>query len=102
MAELREQVPVAIQPLVGAYLDGLEPLRARFYGIYIYGSIALGAFEELASDIDILALTEGEWSAFELKQLEALHRRLIKVYQYGKRLEVLYVPVGDLGKSNRE
>ncbi len=53
-------VPRAIQPLIDAYLQALEPLRSHFYGIYISGSIALGAFEELASDIDIIALTLGK------------------------------------------
>lgn len=42
--------PIVIQPLIGAYLDAIEPLQANFYGIYIYGSIALRAYEELASD----------------------------------------------------
>jgi hypothetical protein len=95
-------IPPPIQPLIDAYLKALELLRAHFYGIYIYGSIALGAFEELESDIDIIALTQGEWTPIELKQLEALHARLIKDCQFGKRLEVLYVPFTDLGKSNRE
>jgi len=52
-------IPVSIQPLIDAYLYALEPLRMHFYGIYISGSIALGAFEELASDLDIVALTQG-------------------------------------------
>ena len=60
---METSVPVAIQPLINAYLHALEPLRTHFYGMYIYGSIALGAFEELASDIDIIALTQGEWSS---------------------------------------
>jgi len=90
-------VPVSIQPLIDAYLRALEPLRAHFYGIYISGSIALGAFEELASDIDIVALTQNEWSSLELKQLKALHTHLIKAYPFGKRLEVCYVPLRYLG-----
>ena len=32
----------------------------HFYGIYIHGSIALDAFEEQASDIGIVAITQGE------------------------------------------
>jgi Domain of unknown function (DUF4111) len=90
-------VPVLIQPVIDAYLRALEPLRTHFYGIYISGSIALGAFEELASDIDIIALTQGEWSSLELKQLKALHTRLIKASPFGKRLEVSYIPSRYLG-----
>src|SRR2546425_2999446 len=94
---METSVPVAIQPLIDAYLHALEPLRTHFFGMYIYGSIALGAFEEQESDIDILALTQGEWSSLELKQLKALHTHLTKAYPLGKRLEVFYVPFRYLG-----
>ena len=77
-------------------------MRSRFYGIYIYGSIALGGFEELESDIDVVALTHGEWTTLELAQLEALHTQLIRMHPLGKRLEVLYIPLRDLGKRDRE
>lgn len=94
-------VPASIQPLIDTYLHALEPLHEHFYGIYIYGSIALGAFEELGSDIDIIALTQGEWSSLELKQLKTLHRQLIKAYPYGKRLEVFYIPSRYMGSMQQ-
>jgi predicted nucleotidyltransferase len=90
-------IPPLIQSLLNAYLQALEPLRDHFYGIYIYGSIALGAFEELESDIDIIALTQGEWSSLELQQLQAIHAQLNKEYPFGRRLEVLYAPFRYLG-----
>jgi hypothetical protein len=99
-------VPVVIRPLIDAYLHGLEPLHSHFSGIYITGSIALGAFEERASDIDVIALTQGEWSSLELKQLKTLQIHLIKAFPFGKRLEVSYIPSRYLGvmhpdKQNR-
>lgn len=94
---METSIPVAIQPLIDAYLRGLEPFSSHFYGIYLSGSVALGAFEELESDIDIVALTQGEWSALELKQLKALHAHLIKHYPFGKRLEAFYIPLHNLG-----
>lgn len=90
-------VPKVIQPLLTAYLHGLEPLQSHFYGIYITDSIALGAFEEQASDIDVIALTQGEWSTSELKQLKTLHTHLLKADPLGKRLEVCYIPLRYLG-----
>jgi predicted nucleotidyltransferase len=96
------RLPTPIQPLIDAYLHALEPLCSHFYGIYIFGSIAFGGFEELESDIDILALTHGEWSAPELAQLKTLHTKLIRTHQLGKRLEVLYIPLHNLGKCDRE
>ncbi len=95
-------IPTPIQPLIDAYLHALEPLRSHFHGIYIFGSIALGAFEELESDIDIVALTQGEWTTPKLVQLRALHTQLMRSHQLGKRLEVLYIPLHNLGKVNGE
>ena len=95
-------IPPLIQPLLDAYLHALEPLRYHFYGIYLYGSIALGAFEEWESDIDIVALTEEEWTAQELGQLATIHRRLGKEHPLGKRLEPMYVLLRDIGKYNAQ
>jgi len=93
-------IPPLIQPLLDAYLRVLEPLYDHFHGIYIYGSIALDAFEEQESDIDIVALTVGKWIEQEIKQLERIHKRLVREYALGKRLAPMYVPLDDIGKLN--
>lgn len=95
-------LPLAVQPLIAAYLVALEPLQARFYGIYIYGSLALDAFDEHKSDIDVVALTHGELSAPELAQLAAIHSQLGQKQPLGKRFEVTYLPLANLGKYNTE
>ena len=94
-------VPVSIQPLIDGYLQILEPLHMHFYGIYIYGSIALDAFEEQESDIDIIALTQGEWTSRELRQLEAMHAQLLREHRLSKRLDAQYLPLRDLGKHGK-
>ena len=95
---METQLPVSLQPLIAAYLKVLEPLCSHFYGIYIYGSIALDAFEEQESDIDIIALMQGEWTSYELAQLEAVHAQLLREQPLSKRLDVQYLPFRDLGK----
>jgi predicted nucleotidyltransferase len=96
------RIPTLIQPLLDAYLHALEPFHTHFYGIYIYGSIALGAFEEQESDIDMVALTQGDWTSQELGQLERIHEKLVKEYALGKRLAPMYVALSDIGKANIE
>ena len=91
------RIPASLHPLLDAYLHGLEPFSQHLAGLYLYGSIALGAFEEPASDIDVVALTKGEWSPPELKRLAALHKHLSDTYPFGKRLEVYYIPTRYLG-----
>ena len=93
-------LPISVQPLIDWYLNALEPLRPRFYGIYVYGSIALDAFEERESDIDLVALTQGEWTASELAQFSALHTALLQEQPMSTRLDVQYVPLSDLGRRD--
>lgn len=71
-------LPITIQPLIDAYLRGLEPLQSHFPGISITDSLAPGAFEEQARDIDVIVLTQGERSSLELKHLKMLHTHLLK------------------------
>jgi predicted nucleotidyltransferase len=99
---VEERIPTPVHPLIDTYLRALEPLCSHFYGIYLYGSIATGAFEERESDVDIVALTQGEWTTSELAQLQSLHSQLVEAHQLAGRLEVLYIPVRYLGKCDRE
>ena len=99
---MEERIPASVQTLINIYLHALEPLRSHFYGIYLYGSIAMRAFEERDSDVDMIALTQGEWTPPELEQLQTLHRQLVEMHQLAGRLEVLYIPVRSLGKCDRE
>lgn len=99
---VEECIPASVQLLLDAYLHAFEPLRSHFYGIYIFGSIALGAFEELESDIDIVALIYEEWTSPELAQVKALHTQLLRTHPLARRLEVLYIPLHQLGKGDRE
>src|SRR5581483_5189630 len=99
---MNRAIPTVVQPLLADYLHALEALQSHFYGVYIYGSLALGAFEELESDIDILALTQGEWTEHELIQLKSIHSRLKRQSPFGNRLASLYVPLTDIGKNGAE
>ncbi len=51
-------------------------LGSRFIGLYLYGSLASGHFDPETSDIDFLAVTEGELPDEMLPVLEAMHARL--------------------------
>ena len=99
---MKEVIPRYVQPLLDVYLNAIEPWCSHFYGIYIFGSIALGAFEEQKSDIDIVVLTQKEWTRYELEQLKHLHMQLNDVYSLAKHLEILYVPLRSLGKRDSE
>ncbi len=62
-------------------------------GLYLDGSIALGEFEPDRSDIDFVAVTEGDLSSETFVALQALHARLAADEpKWGLELEGSYVP----------
>jgi predicted nucleotidyltransferase len=89
---METEVPVSLRSLLHAYIRALEPWSAHFSGIYIHGSIALKAFEEPESDIDIVALTHGEWTPDELMQFVSRHKQLLQQEAGSSRLDVAYIP----------
>jgi hypothetical protein len=61
-------------------------------GLYLDGSIALGEFEADRSDIDFVAVTDGNVSDEALRELGALHARLAaESPRWGPELEGSYV-----------
>jgi hypothetical protein len=66
---------LAIDP-TGRYLEALaarlrEVLRDRLRGVYASGSVALGAFVEGRSDVDVIAVIGGRPGEAELRELAA-------------------------------
>lgn len=59
-------------------------------GIYLYGSIALDAFDERRSDIDILVLLDDELNGGTRSKLRRIHRALHTRSAWWKRSEGLY------------
>jgi hypothetical protein len=68
-------------------------LDAQLVGLYLHGSLAGGGFEPGRSDVDVLAVTEGELDRGRLAALEAAHTRLqASDNPWVARLEVSYIP----------
>jgi predicted nucleotidyltransferase len=61
-------------------------LGEELVGIYLHGSLALGAFDEEESDVDFLVVTTHELGSAEIERLAELHERL------GDRLDGSYLP----------
>lgn len=99
MDPLSERIPPALRPLLEHYRAALTTLPIRFPGVYLYGSVALGAFDEQSSDIDLVAFTAGTWTPAALAQLAALHRQLTAAFPLGGRVEAMYVPFADRGQG---
>ncbi|MDR4458710.1 nucleotidyltransferase domain-containing protein, partial [Bacillus tropicus] len=85
------------------YIVGLKEifLDEKIVGVYIYGSIALGAFHAETSDVDFVTVISDPVNEAEKQQLVELHKKL-SGSTLGKRMDVMYIPLSDLGKYNDE
>jgi hypothetical protein len=68
-------------------------LADQYLGLYLYGSLSSGDFNEESSDIDFVFVTRGELASQTVSQLEALHQRLwVSELKWAAKLEGTYIP----------
>ena len=69
-----------------------EILGNQFVGMYLFGSLANGDFDE-HSDIDVLVVTDGEISALKFSDLQKLHESINELDSpWAIQLEASYIP----------
>ena len=69
-----------------------EILGDQFLGMYLYGSLANGDFDEY-SDIDVLIVTDGEVSAETFSALKELHKSINRLDSpWANQVEASYIP----------
>lgn len=86
-------LPAAIVPLLRDLADGLRSVSPPVQGVWVTGSVSLGAFDDRRSDIDVIVVTDAELSGEHIGQVAALHGRLERDHALARRLEVQYLPV---------
>jgi hypothetical protein len=78
----------------------LEELRAhirqilgdKLIGLYVYGSLVTGDFDQVHSDVDLLAVLAAELSQVEFASLDALHGAIVAGRpQWQERIEIAYL-----------
>ncbi|WP_079999572.1 aminoglycoside adenylyltransferase domain-containing protein [Bacillus mycoides] len=100
---VKQELPKEVKNLMDQYVNGLQDIffNEQLVGVYVYGSIALGAFHLDTSDVDFVTVTRETVSEIEKSQISDLHKRLSKS-KLGERMDGMYIPLTDLGKSNKE
>jgi hypothetical protein len=93
-------IPQLIQPALNDYMGLLdEALPGLLVGLYLHGSLALGAFDPGLSDIDFIAITSRRCTPAEVEVLRAVHGTLIRRHPHAQ-LEGSYLQWDDLGGSS--
>jgi predicted nucleotidyltransferase len=76
-------------------------LGEQFVGLYLYGSLATGDFDQDRSDIDFVVVTASELPASLIPALEEMHIRLAENgSKWAAKLEGSYIPRQALRQYN--
>jgi len=79
-----------------------ELLPSKFYGLYLYNSVAMGNFEAGYSDIDFVVILKSNLLGEEIVKLKTLHKYFASVYKYGTKLDGMYLQYDMIGKTNND
>lgn len=100
---MERRIPAELQPMLQAYAGQLQTEFGELIsGIYLYGSIAWGAYVPETSDVDFLVITSKRLDDSQLSRLQQLHLNLMKRYPEAKKLDGMYIQQTDLGKKNEQ
>lgn len=68
-------------------------LGEKLLGLYLYGSLVTGDFDQNTSDIDLLAVLETDLDDKEFEVLQKMHQDFANKYkEWDNRIEVQYMP----------
>ncbi|MGM7635184.1 aminoglycoside adenylyltransferase domain-containing protein [Bacillus sp. Hm123] len=96
-------IPNEVNSLLLDYTNLLETEFSNvIYGIYLYGSIALSAFDERKSDVDFITILKRSLTNTELGRLSKLHQKMKKMNPLAERLDGMYIHLADIGKENND
>ena len=92
-------IPASIQPALDVFVARLQTIFGEgLIGVYLTGSLALGAYYVDKSDIDCTVLLTDAPDEAQQQALREMHRKLQRQYPKA-RLEVQYITPDELGKS---
>lgn len=100
---MTKEIPKEIAPFIQEYVQLLHSNMPEdtILGIYLYGSISLGAYQVEKSDIDYICILKREMTKQEINKLKSLHSAL-KSNPLLKRLDGIYITEDSIGKYNEQ
>lgn len=84
----------AVNQVVTYFAQGIsEILNENLIGIYLFGSLTYGDFDDESSDIDLVTILKNPASEAETEKIKELHKQIEKNYpKWSKRIENSYTP----------
>ncbi|TVX93843.1 aminoglycoside adenylyltransferase domain-containing protein [Paenibacillus agilis] len=98
---LPTNLPREVETLLFAFQQRLlAELPNQICGIYLYGSIALDAYNSMNSDIDIIVLFDTNPTESTIQTITDIHQELASTHPLAKRMDSMYIPLDYIGKQN--
>jgi predicted nucleotidyltransferase len=89
-------LPDALVPVMGDFVAGLRSSSLPVLGAWVFGSVALGAFDPATSDVDITVVINRHLRPGEVAEVAALHAWLAARHTLGARLDAQYLTLPEL------
>lgn len=98
---MTSELPETVRDVTDSYCRLLlEELPEKVYGVYLYGSTALGHHNRERSDIDFFTVLH-ELNDGALLQIQAVHDRLLELNEHAHKLEGEYTQLRHIPKAQR-
>ncbi|HEX3029065.1 MAG TPA: nucleotidyltransferase domain-containing protein, partial [Clostridia bacterium] len=92
-----KRIPNSLTYLLSKYYQLLEKeFGGSIHGVYIYGSIATGSYDDEKSDIDFMAVINGELTDERIERIKSVHKNLASIAPDALKMEGEYVNRYDL------
>ncbi len=87
-----------VNALIERLMTGLRDILGdKLVGLYLFGSLTTGAFEEGISDVDLVAALAADLDDDEFSRLERLHAAMVRDNpSWQERIEIAYIAIGKL------
>lgn len=94
---INAQLPAELQTFLDRYVEALhEQLPEAVHGVYLHGSISLGAFNPETSDLDFVTILNRKPTQADISALQVVHNQMNRESRFGRRMEGHYVPLDDM------
>jgi hypothetical protein len=92
------QLPSEVNDVMNRYMESFKCyFPNELEGVYLHGSIALGAYTHGLSDIDFITVTKHRFTSSEIKKVSELHKEIKAVFRETE-LDGVYMTKDDIGK----
>ncbi|MED1863816.1 DUF4111 domain-containing protein [Fictibacillus nanhaiensis] len=95
-----KRIPEEVKEVLNSYFEKIEKkLPDKLESLYLFGSVSIGAYQEVLSDIDFYAVIKEKLTQSDVEKLKEIHHEMRKEYPKPS-LDGMYLTREDLESEN--